>query len=162
MTYSFYGDTLTQECYTKMYGLARKKNSLYAAFVVSQFTKLSFPTLSSLASQHVCEHEQGRIQGALFATNAVAGALGPLAMEFVYHRTKDQLFPGFMFVFAAALYFLGALVATALPWVSGRNATEIARSNLEDPLLTDETHSDESVSDEGGVAIDQGTKSAFV
>lgn len=155
-----------------MYGLARKKNSLYAAFVVSQFTKLSFPTLSSLASKHVFEYEQGRIQGALFATNAVAGAIGPLAMEFVYNRTKEQLFPGFMFVFAAALYFLGALVATTLPFVSPLNRnvhTDTARSDLEDPLLTEnETRSSEGMCtesdgvEESCVDLNEGAKSAFV
>jgi fucose permease len=138
-----------------MYGLARKKKSLYIAFVVSQFTKLSFPTLSSLASKHVLEYEQGRLQGALFAINAVAGALGPLAMEFIYNRTKDKLFPGFMFVFAASLYFVGALVATIIPFVSDLNGSrEIVSSELQDPLLTERlpdefltTQSDECLED---------------
>ncbi|GAX19754.1 hypothetical protein FisN_37Lh021 [Fistulifera solaris] len=129
-----------------MYGLARKKKSLYIAFVVSQFTKLSFPTLSSLASKHVFEYEQGRLQGALFATNAVAGALGPLAMEFIYNRTKDNLFPGFMFVFAASLYFVGALVATIIPFVSD-GSRGIVSSDLQDPLLA-EMPSDELLAQE--------------
>lgn len=152
-----------------MYGLARKKNSLYAAFVVSQFTKLSVPTLSSLASKHVFEHEQGRIQGALFATNAIGGALGPLTMVFVYNLTKDPLFPGFMFVFAAALYFLGALVATSLPFVSSlhRDArAETAPSDLEEPLLA-ETRTEEGISTvSGGLEASEimngRTKCAFV
>lgn len=155
-----------------MYALTRRKSSLYAALVVSQFTKLSFPTLSSLASKHACEHEKGRVLGALFATNAIASALGPLAMESVYNRTKDALFPGFMFVFAATLYLLGSLVAMMLPFVSRSHRvtfTGPTRSELTDPLLMTESIPSERNSTsipndfEAPVSIMDGeTKSAFV
>jgi hypothetical protein len=82
----------------------------------------------------------------------VAGAVGPLAMEFIYNRTKDKLFPGFMFVFAASLYFVGALVAMIIPFVSD-GSTEIVSSELQDPLLA-ETLSDEVLAQEPDECLD--------
>jgi Na+/melibiose symporter-like transporter len=102
-----------------LYGAARSKPTIYVALVVSQLTKTNFPLLSSLASKDVSVHEQGRVQTALFATNAIANAIGPLALEFVYHFTKHWKGrlggPGFMFIFAAGLYAIGAVVVSLIP-----------------------------------------------
>ena len=71
-----------------LYGAARSKATIYVALVFSQLTKTNLPLLSSLASKNVEAHEQGRVQGALFATNAIANAVGPLSMEYVQRRTQ--------------------------------------------------------------------------
>lgn len=104
-----------------LYGVARSKETIYVAFVVSQFTKTNLPIISSLASQNVDPHEQGRVQGALFATNAIANAVGPLLLEYVYHCTKNDKAtyflggPGFMFIVAAGLYAIGTVIVSFIP-----------------------------------------------
>lgn len=131
-----------------LYGVAQSKTTIYFAFTVSQFTKTNIPLLSSLASQHVSVHEQGRVQGALFATNAIANATGPLAMEFVYHLTK-HIHPGLMFIYAAFLYLIGTIVVSFIPIKNTerssdendalyRESTQRPASNLEQRLLEDQ------------------------
>jgi DHA1 family tetracycline resistance protein-like MFS transporter len=125
-----------------LYSIARSKKTIYLALIISQLTKTNFPIISSMASKDVATNEQGRIQGALFAVGAIGNALGPLSMEFVYHHTKDVLFPGFMFLYAACLYLLG----TAVVWfVPEKTRVQISDSipddeavdsmGLEEPLL---------------------------
>lgn len=102
-----------------LYGIASAKTEITVALGLSQLTKLSYPLLSSLASQQVGVDEQGRAQGALLALNALAGALGPVSMNWVYERTKDGTHkpfgPGTMFILSSGLYFLGALVVSQIP-----------------------------------------------
>lgn len=104
-------------CHNLLYGVARTKYGIMAVFGLSQLTKLNFPLLASLASQSAAAHEQGRVQGALFATNAVANALGPLVMEYVYERTEysPNYGPGFMWLCAAFLYLVGTIVVAQIP-----------------------------------------------
>jgi MFS transporter, DHA1 family, tetracycline resistance protein len=102
--------------HNSLYGLATGKSSVLVALLLSQFTKLNFPILSSIASQTVSTHEQGRIQGALFATNAIASAFGPLSMEYVYGKTKSSPNwyggPGTMFFYAALLQVAGTITVS--------------------------------------------------
>jgi DHA1 family tetracycline resistance protein-like MFS transporter len=131
-----------------IYGAARKKSSIYSALALSQLTKLNFPILSSLSSQQADPHEQGQLQGALFALNALAGAFGPLAMNVVYQHTKD----GTMFLASSGLYFTGLVAVLALSRDSkhllrqepiGRtdvqnradSSDEVDREDMEEPLL---------------------------
>jgi DHA1 family tetracycline resistance protein-like MFS transporter len=127
-----------------LYSIARSKETIYLALIISQLTKTNFPIISSMASKDVAKHEQGRIQGALFAVGAIGNALGPLSMEFVYHHTKNNLFPGFMFLYAACLYLLGTVVVWFVPVkrcerISDRVLEDEAVESigLEDPLLID-------------------------
>lgn len=101
-----------------LYGVARNKATITAALSLSQLTKLNYPILSSLASQQVGLDEQGRVQGALLALNALAAALGPVSMNWIYERTKNDsnyFGPGTMFLFASFLYLLGTLVVSMIP-----------------------------------------------
>lgn len=98
-----------------LYGAARSKSTIYVALVLSQLTKTNYPLLSSLASQDAPAHEQGRVQSALFATNAVANAVGPLSMECVQRLTQADWGKGFMFTYAALLYVIGAVIVSFLP-----------------------------------------------
>lgn len=109
---SFLSGTFHNACY----GLARNKAAIYVALSFSQLTKLNYPVLSSIASSQVLPSKQGQIQGALFALNALAGAIGPLCMNAVYDQTKDgPLGPGAMFLLASFLYFLGTIAVYMIP-----------------------------------------------
>lgn len=119
---AFFGDKgllvisfLSGTCHNACYALARGKGMIYVAFCLAQLTKTNFPLLSSLAANNVNEHEQGRIQGALFALTAMADAIGPVTLEHIYRHTKATLGPGTMFVFASCCYFLGTIFVALLP-----------------------------------------------
>jgi DHA1 family tetracycline resistance protein-like MFS transporter len=132
-----------------LYGVAKNKTTLGMALMLSQLTKVNFPILSSLASKDASSNEQGRVQGALFATNSIAYAVGPLSMEYVYHHTKNKknFGPGFMFIYAAALYAIGTVLVALIPQKNtGQqgstgdipNVVECQhdeRADLEEPLL---------------------------
>lgn len=134
-----------------LYGIAKSKEAVFVALIVSQFTKLNFPILSSFASKQASPSEQGRIQGALFAINSIAYATGPLSMEYVYSKTKNSSYygPGFMFIYAAFLYFVGTILVTLLPSKKDQACSDASssipeviiisseHSELEEPLLDD-------------------------
>ena len=135
-----------------LYGVARNKTTLCVALMLSQLTKVNFPILSSLASKGTSTNEQGRVQGALFATNAIAYAVGPLSMEYVYHHTKNKknFGPGFMFVYAAALYAIGTVLVALIPRkkteqqastgdIPTADCQQEGRGDLEEPLLPSDT-----------------------
>jgi Na+/melibiose symporter-like transporter len=99
-----------------LYGSARTKYTIYAALILSQLTKINIPLLSSCASKEVDSHEQGRVQGALFAINAIGNAVGPVLVEFIYHiPSAAKLGPGSMFIYASIIYAIGTIVVTFLP-----------------------------------------------
>lgn len=108
----------------------------------------SAPILASLASKDASANEQGQLQGALYAVNALSAAIGPLSMQSIYERTKDtRCGPGTMFVFASFLYFIGTVVVSFIPMGSegGDRASAASSPNnasvenncndLEEPLL---------------------------
>jgi MFS family permease len=128
-----------------LYGVARDKRGIFVALCLSQFTKLNFPILSSIASKGASESEQGQVQGSLFSINALAAGAGPMLMQFIYDKTKDTIGPGTMFVFASFLYFLGTIAISFMPLdnESDSNESESASaiSGLEEPLISPETPS---------------------
>jgi MFS family permease len=102
------------------------------ALCLSQLTKTNFPILSSLASTHATEYQQGSIQGALFALSALANAIGPIVLQLVYKATAD----GTMFVAASGLYLIGTLVVAFIPSEKGQVTRERRDFNpLDEPLL---------------------------
>jgi len=125
-----------------LYGVATSKRMIFAALILSQATKVNVPVLSSLASHAGTEHEQGRVQGALFAVNAIAYAVGPLSMEYIYKLTEDTMGPGFMFVYAAMLYATGTVFVSFIP-VNGADSVAVdgdphATANQEEPRIPEE------------------------
>mmetsp|Transcript_14737 Transcript_14737/g.23039 ORF Transcript_14737/g.23039 Transcript_14737/m.23039 type:complete len:642 (-) Transcript_14737:88-2013(-) len=100
-----------------MYGLATTKTTIYIAIALASVTGMSFPAISAIKANNVDESEQGRIQGALYSLQALASAVGPLLLRFVYSNTKDKPYPGpgCMFLFASLLYLVAVAVACALP-----------------------------------------------
>jgi MFS family permease len=103
-----------------LYGTANTIGTIYIAMMFSQLTKLNIPLLSSIASQQVSGAEQGQLQGALFAMNSIAFALGPVILEKVYQHTENvpQYGPGFMFIFAAGIYMIGTICVAFIPDVT--------------------------------------------
>jgi DHA1 family tetracycline resistance protein-like MFS transporter len=99
------------------YGLATTKAVIFIGVAIGTLTGMSFPTISAIKSNNVAEHEQGRIQGALYSLSSLASALGPASLRFVYHLTKDNDYPGpgTMFLFAALLYLSASFCACGLP-----------------------------------------------
>jgi MFS transporter, DHA1 family, tetracycline resistance protein len=136
-----------------LYGSARSKNGIYAAFAIAQLTRMNFPLLSSLASRDVSAMEQGRLQGALFALNAVASAVGPLTMQWIYHETKHatrRLGPGTMFYYGAILYVTAAVLAMRIP----TRCEEIRQDNdLCEPLLAERPETDLFQDPEGEIVF---------
>lgn len=111
-----------------LFGAARPQTSpvwLYLAFILSQFTKVNGTLLSAMASRGVTQQQQGRVQGALFAMNALAAALGPWILEHeVYQRTQHFRWgPGCIFLVASGLYGIGAIVLVFLPKVGEEGYT---------------------------------------
>ena len=138
---SYFGDKgllvisfLSGTCHNACYALARGKGMIYVAFCLAQLTKTNFPLLSSLAANNVDKHEQGRIQGALFALTALADAIGPISLEYIYGQTKATLGPGTMFAFAAFCYFVGTVFVSFLP-TKGRKRSDTAGTTEEQVLL---------------------------
>jgi Na+/melibiose symporter-like transporter len=131
-----------------LYGVARDKSCIYVAFSLSQLTKTNFPILSSLASKGASPNEQGQVQGALFALNALGSAIGPLSMQFIYERTKDNLGPGTMFLFASFLYFVGTVAVSFIPVEKETSSTssevdspDCGSGDPEEPLLQSDSSS---------------------
>jgi MFS family permease len=128
-----------------LYGVAKDKRGIFVALCLSQFTKLNFPVLSSIASKGASESEQGQVQGSLFSINALAAGAGPMLMQSIYNKTKDTIGPGTMFVFASFLYFVGTVAIYFMPLDNSSDSTESesasAISGMEEPLISPETPS---------------------
>ena len=125
-----------------LYGIAKSKTTIYVALSFSQLTRTNFPLLSSFASKNASVDEQGKVQGALFALNALGAAIGPLCMQMVYSQTKHSRGPGTMFLFASGLYAMGALAVMRIP--QKQSLTSISDNepdsdvrDMEEPLLQD-------------------------
>ena len=79
-------------------------------------------------------------QGALFALNALGAAIGPLSMQAIYDKTKNNLGPGTMFFFASFLYATGTVFVSCIP--SKKEVIAVAEAenigtetDLEEPLI---------------------------
>ena len=137
-----------------LYGLATTKSIIYIGVAIGALTGMSFPTISAIKSNNVAEHEQGRIQGALYSLSSLASALGPASLRFVYHLTKDNDYPGpgTMFLFAALLYLSASFCSCALPKDKADSRSFVDDSTKEsDPILQNLVNSDRS--DNGDVSI---------
>eukprot|EP00580_Thalassiosira_gravida_P007105 CAMPEP_0201639102 /NCGR_PEP_ID=MMETSP0493-20130528/18399_1 /ASSEMBLY_ACC=CAM_ASM_000838 /TAXON_ID=420259 /ORGANISM="Thalassiosira gravida, Strain GMp14c1" /LENGTH=514 /DNA_ID=CAMNT_0048112387 /DNA_START=23 /DNA_END=1567 /DNA_ORIENTATION=+ len=99
------------------WGLASTQWGIFAGMVASEFAGIHFPILVGMRSANVGEEEQGRVQGAFFALEAIADAVGPVLLQGIYDQTENTVRPGpgFMFVVAALIYVFGAIAACMLP-----------------------------------------------
>jgi predicted MFS family arabinose efflux permease len=135
--------TLAYSCGTVhnfLYGSAQSKSTIYAALILSQLTKTNIPILSSIASREVAPDEQGRVQGALFAVNAVGNAVGPILVQSFFHHSGAKFGRGSMFIYASAIYAIGTIVVSFIPnrlqGVSPPLVVQLHEpENMEEPLL---------------------------
>lgn len=115
-----------------VYGLARTKVLLYVGMCMSHVTGIGNPLLSSAVSRNVEPTEQGRIQGALSALSALAEAIGPVFINYVY-RNWHFCGQGTMFVVAAGLYLLGAISVYYIPpKTSSSDDDKVDNDNIEE------------------------------
>jgi Na+/melibiose symporter-like transporter len=120
-----------------LYGSASTKGTIYTALVISQLTKTNIPILSSIASKEVESNEQGRVQGALFAINAVGNGVGPLLVQFIHHHIKSSNGAGSMFTYASVLYAIGTVVVSFIPKTPRRSGELPSSLGVEhEPLLS--------------------------
>lgn len=99
-----------------MYGLAHDRKGVYAAVCLGALTGMAFPTISAIKANNVDASEQGRIQGALYAIQAISAGVGPTSMRSVDAIAKKSgLPPGTMFFFAACLQSIALCLAYQLP-----------------------------------------------
>ena len=153
----FFGDKgllivafLSGTTHNLLYGVAKNKATLYAALSLSQLTKTNTPILASLASKDASPSEQGQLQGALYAVNALGGAIGPLSMQFIYERTKSTIGPGTMFIFASFLYFVGTMFVISIPvGKAEENSLPLddprPSAEIEEPLLASSNNDREQI-----------------
>lgn len=80
-----------------------------SAVLIAQFTKLY--------NHSHCkdEHEQGQIQGALYALSSLAAAIGPVTLRLIYRKTSGTAYPGAFYLVASAFFLVAAVCAMALP-----------------------------------------------
>jgi MFS transporter, DHA1 family, tetracycline resistance protein len=99
------------------YGLSRTKLSIFLAAAVGTVGAMAFPTISAIKANNVESSEQGRIQGALYSVSAIASAIGPMGMRFIYHYTKDGAWfgAGSMFIGASFVNWLAVYFSYLLP-----------------------------------------------
>lgn len=109
-----------------LYGIAKERTLVYVAGSLSSLTLMSYPVQSAMQSYNCAEHEQGQIQGAFFALNSLARAVGPSLMLTIYDATdhkKGFFGPGTMFlVISFANIF--ALICSAMIPVGDANCKE--------------------------------------
>jgi len=125
-----------------VYGLARTKLLLYVGMCMSHITGISGPLLSSAVSRNVEPTEQGRSQGALSALTALAEAIGPVFINYVY-RNWHFCGKGTMFVVAAFLYLLGTIAVFCIPSIKA-SLDDNNNNNKKKKKDDEERNSDES------------------
>jgi hypothetical protein len=93
----------------------------FAAAAVGTGAELIFPAISALKANAAAAHEQGVVQGGLFAARSLAAGLGPLPWAALFRAcTRTDRGPHAPlqqapFALAAALALLSAGIAAALP-----------------------------------------------
>mmetsp|Transcript_51796 Transcript_51796/g.155438 ORF Transcript_51796/g.155438 Transcript_51796/m.155438 type:complete len:536 (-) Transcript_51796:197-1804(-) len=131
-------------------GFAFPRKGIFGALCLSEITALTFPIQISMRSNLVDEAEQGRVQGAFQSLTAVADAVGPVMLQFIFHRTEHEskFGPGTMFLFAALVYLLGGSIACSLPAgqvnLTRRDCDDVSvdgPGNMQQPLLSSSSSS---------------------
>ena len=97
-----------------LYAFATSKYLMFVAICISTFQGMAFPTISAIKSGSVSKFEQGRLQGALFALQSLASAVGPCSLRLLYERSVESHYPGSFFLLAAVLFFIAAILGMSL------------------------------------------------
>mmetsp|Transcript_97 Transcript_97/g.177 ORF Transcript_97/g.177 Transcript_97/m.177 type:complete len:560 (-) Transcript_97:1072-2751(-) len=97
-----------------MFCVGKSRAVIFIGVTLYGITYLYFPAVGAIKSNHADETEQGRVQGALFASSSLAAAIGPVSFRLVENNSE---MPGAMFLFGAALLLVGFGFALVLPKV---------------------------------------------
>jgi len=98
-----------------LYAFASGRSGIYIGATVGCVTGMAFPTISAIKANNVDEHEQGQIQGALYALSSLAAAIGPVTLRLIYRKTSGTAYPGAFYLVASAFFLVAAVCAMALP-----------------------------------------------
>jgi DHA1 family tetracycline resistance protein-like MFS transporter len=110
------------------FGYAKVGWMVYAAGPLAALAGLYGPSITNMMSSRISKSEQGELQGAIGAAQALSLMVGPLAMAGAFHLfTKDDgpaYIPGASFYLAALLAALGLLAFFMLTNKADRTRTE--------------------------------------
>lgn len=139
--------------YNFLFGIANNKAIIYLAGLVSAFSAMAYPTLTSINSYNGTPLEQGLLQGALASVGALAEGFGPLIMTFVYNRTKDgALFgAGTMFFVGTTFFAMTSVFAYILPAKHANSRKKNTHVALNQMVLLDNDHLNDEESRESEV-----------
>jgi len=98
-----------------IYSFASNKTEIFIGASLGSICDIAFPTISAVKSIHVENHEQGRIQGALYALTSLAKGVGPAALRLGYKATRDTKHPGSFFLIASFFFAIATICAFMLP-----------------------------------------------
>ena len=98
-----------------IYGLASTGPTFLIGLPVFAFMGLFGPALQEVMTRHVSHSEQGKLQGANGAINAISGLIGPLVFATVFAAfigpRRDLHLPGAPFLLASLLMMVAAVAA---------------------------------------------------
>lgn len=99
-----------------LYGVAKGPIVVNIGSVVSSFAGIAYVTSASILSFNMEKYQQGKSQGIFVSLNALASAVGPIILNYVFDKTVDGAFlgSGTMFYLCALLYFIAAILSYAL------------------------------------------------
>lgn len=85
----------------------------FAAVFVGSFVVIIFPSIAAIKSAYVSKQEQGAVQGALGAAQALSLGIGPFIFlaVFYFFRRGDLYFAGAPYVLAGICLLAGTILA---------------------------------------------------
>eukprot|EP00543_Licmophora_paradoxa_P003689 CAMPEP_0202457386 /NCGR_PEP_ID=MMETSP1360-20130828/14423_1 /ASSEMBLY_ACC=CAM_ASM_000848 /TAXON_ID=515479 /ORGANISM="Licmophora paradoxa, Strain CCMP2313" /LENGTH=190 /DNA_ID=CAMNT_0049077463 /DNA_START=158 /DNA_END=730 /DNA_ORIENTATION=- len=94
--------------------MARSKSVIFLSICLGSLKTLDNPLLTSMASKDVDETQQGKVQGAMAAVGALAEAVGPPIINYIY-RNVTLFGMGTMFLAGGILQFSAAAISLMIP-----------------------------------------------
>ena len=110
-------------CQQLALAFVHRKWQVLAAVSLGSLGSVTFPTISSIKANAADDHEQGRVQGALYGAKSLASGVGPLAFAglfSLFSRTDSPIgiyFPGAPFILGAVLMAATTVLACGLPLI---------------------------------------------
>lgn len=126
--------------YSFLYGFTSNKILIFVVTFFASGAGMCFPTTNSIMTFNVEKHEQGTAQGAFLALQAVANAVGPVILNFIFQQTSTGAFLGAssFFYVGALVYVFANLAAIALPPDQSNSAKIQSRSGTLAALLSED------------------------
>lgn len=102
-------------CQTVMLALSTSRQMIFLSILLSLFSNLVYPSVSSLVSKNVPEEAQGEVQGALNGIKALTEGLGPLAFGGLMALYEDSEISGAPYMLATVLVLWALLHTYEIP-----------------------------------------------